>query len=156
MKNQSNTFKITISLLSMMLLLVNYSQGQIHSQSKVLVAKSFFKQKKLLIQNGDLGRINSANYLVGKYHFENLRVVKTESKRYYLMAEDQNSDQIFAFELMKKGRRLFISKYQEMHVCSEENGGINTFLLENGKIVGCQLGNHTISVGGTPAQKDGE
>ena len=150
MKKAKRCISLALCIFTFLILVVNTSYGQIDAESKVLVAKSIFGQKKLVILNGTLGQFIDANYALGKYYLENLRVEKTESGRYYLIAEVQNGEEIFAFELVKKGRRLLLSRYQELHMCSEENDGINTFLQKEGEIVGCNMGNHTISVGGSP------
>ena len=93
------------------------------------------------ISNGDLVRFY--RNFTGDVAFGNMKLVKSELA-YYLIADEQNGNRIFAFELEQKGKRLFLKRELPVQTCSEGTLSLDTFLQENGKIQGCRVGNHAI------------
>ncbi len=75
--------------------------------------------------------------------FSGMKLVKSELA-YYLIAEEKEGGRIIAFELKRKGRRLFLNKSFPVQSCDEGGLGLDTFLQKDGKINGCRKGTHEV------------
>lgn len=75
--------------------------------------------------------------------FASMKTAKWE-EHYYLLAKETQGVRIFAFELERRGKRLFLNKYNVLQTCDTGDLSLDTFLKEEGRITGCRLGTHTV------------
>ncbi|MCU0348457.1 MAG: hypothetical protein MUC59_16070, partial [Saprospiraceae bacterium] len=107
-----------------------------------LLAAKLNRPTHVLVSLSKLGNFHK-NFSSVATSFKETKIVKSELA-YYLMATDKNSTDIYVFELELKGKKLYLNRTLPVQTCSEGEFSLDTFLQDNGKIIGCRIGKHTI------------
>jgi hypothetical protein len=129
--------RLSLRLVVAVLLLLTVRVGQLEGQSSPVRLKvaTTDRPNRLLLKLEKLGKF-SMNF-GDRLQFSDMKVVKT-ALAFYLLAEEQDSQCIFAFELEQKKRRLFLTNKLVVQFCKEGELSLQTFLQVGGKIDGCK------------------
>ena len=75
--------------------------------------------------------------------FGKMKIVIVD-ETYYLITDELNKNEIWAFELEQNGKKLYLNKELPIHSCSEGNLFLSSYLQKEGKLIGCKYGNHKL------------
>lgn len=107
------------------------------------------RPSKPKISNGDLIAFTKANHLVPqRLHLQQVQLTKVNQTDWYLVAYSSNEEEIFAYPLERRGRKLFLLPKTILHICSCESDQTpdTVFVTDEEGIKGCTGGDHTISI----------
>ena len=112
--------KIPIFLTACLFTLLSLNTAQFPIEKRLMVLKKV-NSKEILINRNDLSNWCDKYYMSGLIAFESMQTVKVSKERYYLIGKEFHSNRIFAFELEKVKKQLWLSYKKEMHICQRIN-----------------------------------
>ena len=104
---------------------------------KKLKVRDNIKNNEILIKRDALSQWCNETLDIGEIAFESMVIVKVNKEHYYLIAPEFRSNRVFAFELEKKKKQLWLSPDKKMHICTSGNG-VNSFRVVGDEIMGCE------------------
>jgi len=72
------------------------------------------------------------------------KILQKVGENYYLVTNVKEEQKVYAIYLKEENNTLLIDQHKYLHACASDKLSINTFIIENDKIIGCNACNHTI------------